>query len=445
MHELFEDPRVLEAKKLLRAALSDATSKITQIKTADNSDKVEYEAYLQALAHARSHPTYFPYIGSGLGHGPLVQLLDGSVKLDFIGGIGVYYLGHSNLDTLDSQIDSALTNTVMQGNLQQNIDPLLVSEKLIECSGMDHCFLTNSGAMATENALKLAFQYKRTATRILAFESCFMGRSMVLSQITDKAANRIGLPTTLDVDYIPFYKDEASTDLALQTLKKYLHRYPNLYGGMCFELIQGEGGLNCGNSKFFKAIMQLLKENEIPIIADEIQTFGRTSNLFAYDTFNLRDYIDIVCIGKMSQVCATLFKDRVKPSGTLLGQTFTSSTSAYKACLHLLDGFQKKDYLKKNGEVFEKCKAQIERLKNKYPNAIEGPYGMGAMLGFTVEGGNVEKTTRFAKELFNEGLITFTAGTAPMKIRMLPPTPVLREGDIELAFSIVERVLSRGC
>ena len=271
-----------------------------------------------------------------------------------------------------------------------------------------------------------------------------MGRTLALSQITDKAAYRYGLPNTLPVDYVPFYKDEASIETSLNALKKHIHRYPGLHGAMCCELIQGEGGFNVGSRTFFRALMEVLKRNDIPIIADEIQTFGRTPKLFAFDHFELRDLVDIVCIGKLSQVCATLFKERVKPGAGLLGQTFTASTSAIKASLAILEGFLKGDYLQKNVACFKECTAIIDRMKKRYPNRIEGPFGIGSMVAFIVDEGNPEKTTRFAKELFHEGLITFTAGGAPMKIRMLIPAPVLKEGDLEKAFAIVEKSWSGG-
>jgi acetylornithine/succinyldiaminopimelate/putrescine aminotransferase len=82
-------------------------------------------------------------------------------------------------------------------------------------------FMTSSGVMAAENALKMAFQKRAPAHRVIAFEKCFMGRTLSVSQITDKAAYRDGLPKTLMVDYIPFYKadqHERSIEMAVKHL-----------------------------------------------------------------------------------------------------------------------------------------------------------------------------------------------------------------------------------
>ena len=92
----------------------------------------------------------------------------------------------------------------MQGNLQQNQRSFKLMRLLLQQSKMDHCILTSSGAMANENGLKLLFHHSPGKNRILAFEQCFMGRSITLAQITDKAKYRKGLPSNIHVDYLPF-------------------------------------------------------------------------------------------------------------------------------------------------------------------------------------------------------------------------------------------------
>ena len=74
------------------------------------------------------------------------------------------------------------------------------------------------------------------------------------------------------------------------------------------ELIQGEGGYNIGNTDFFNAIISMVKKEGIQIFIDEIQTFGRTSELYAAQHFNIIKHADIITIGKLSQVCATLYR-----------------------------------------------------------------------------------------------------------------------------------------
>ena len=167
-----------------------------------------YKGFLQRSAEVRGKPPLYPYVGSGIGNGALVELADGSVKWDMINGIGVHMFGHSDPDILAAAVRGALADTVQQGNLQANLDSIEISELLLNeasrTSKVKHCFLTNSGCMANESALKICYQ-KTGGSRVIAFNDCFMGRSVTMSQIGDNAAARLGIPLTTLVDYIPFY------------------------------------------------------------------------------------------------------------------------------------------------------------------------------------------------------------------------------------------------
>ena len=91
------------------------------------------------------------------GAGAFVELQDGSVKLDFISGIGVHW-GHGISDLIEASLKGALQDMIMQ-----EICNNMVSVELMNyfvTSGFDLCFLTSSGAMALENGLKIAFQYR---------------------------------------------------------------------------------------------------------------------------------------------------------------------------------------------------------------------------------------------------------------------------------------------
>lgn len=446
-HSLQDDKRVVEAKRLLKEAVEDHQKKMTDIKPPTEAFKQHYEGMLNEMATLRGGKLWFPYLGSGFGNGPFVELADGSIKYDFITGIGVHFLGHNHLDLLDASIDSALSNTVMQGHLQQNIDSLELSKLLVKASGLPHCFLTSSGAMANENAIKIAFQKHFPAYRILAFEHYFAGRTLTVSQITDKPAFREGLPRNTFVDYLPFYDPNApleSTEAALLTLKKTIARYPKEHALMCIEFVQGEGGFYSGTEEFFKAIINSLKEHHIAVFADEVQTFGRTQELFAFQYFNLQSDIDIVSVGKLSQVCATLFSDEYKPKPGLLSQTFTGSTSAIKACTVILNELLNGEYYGPNGKITKISKhfiSQLEILAKKHPKLIQGPFGVGCMIAFTPYDGSAQKTTDFVHRLFRAGVLSFIAGSHPTRVRFLVPGGVITIKDIDQVVKIIEEVL----
>ena len=350
--KLKEDPRISRAKQLIREAFYDHQTQLTTVKPGDPALKASYDEILHTFAQQRGAKLWHPYLGSGFGNGPYVELLDGSVKLDLITGIGVQFMGYGHPALVEAALDAALTGTIMQGNLQQNDDSVRLSEQLTGLAQLPHCFLSSSGAMAFENGIKIALQKNHPADRILAFEHCFAGRTWSNSQITDKPAYREGLPLNIPVDYVPFYDPnhpEESTKQAVEALKKHIARYPKAHAVMCFELVQGEAGFHVGSTEFFRALMEILHEHHIAVLVDEVQTFGRLPHPFAFHYFDLAQWVDIVTIGKMTQVCATLFNQNYCPRPGLLSQTFT----AIRAALALLDTLNKGGFYGPEGKIIE--------------------------------------------------------------------------------------------
>jgi acetylornithine/N-succinyldiaminopimelate aminotransferase len=445
--ELLKDPRIGEAKRLLIEVVKAHQRKLTGVRPPNPALIQAYENTLAEFAEYRGAKLYFPYLGSGIGNGALVELLDGSVKYDFISGIGPHYWGHSHLDLVSSGIEAALSDTIMEGNLQQNEDSLEITRLLVKASKLDHCFLSSSGAAANENALKIAFQKKYPASRILAFEHCFAGRSLVGSQITDRPAYREGLPMNSFIDYIPFFnidKPEESTQQAVNTLKAHIARYPKQHAVMIFELIQGEGGFYTAPREFFVTLMNLLRDNQIPIFIDEIQTFGRTSELFAYQHFDLSQYADLVAIGKLSQVCATLFTKEMAPRAGLLSQTFTSSTSAIKGGKVIIESLLNDGFFGPNGKIMQIHQHFVKNLQDlskKYPNLVRGPYGLGAMIAFTPLDGDTLRVAHFVRTLFDAGVMSFVAGGNPTRVRFLAPMGAVTPHDINEVTHIIEKTL----
>ncbi len=150
------DPRVAQAKELLRQAVAEHARSLTDVRAADAALREPYEQLLADAAAVRGGPLLWPYLSAGLGNGPYVQLADGSVKLDFIGGIGVYGCGHSSAELLDAAVDAAMEDVAMQGNLQQHPLSIRIAEQLVELASaggapLSFCMLSTSGAMANEN------------------------------------------------------------------------------------------------------------------------------------------------------------------------------------------------------------------------------------------------------------------------------------------------------
>ena len=149
------------------------------------------------------------------------------------------------------------------------------------------------------------------------------------------------LPETINVDYLPFYdaaKHEQSIKSAVTHLRSHLNRHPGKYAAFWMELIQGEAGYYPGHRDFFMALINELKDQNCAIIADEVQTFSRTSEPFATQYFQLEEHVDVITVGKITQVCATIFKANYNPRPGLISQTFTGSTWAINAAQTIIQG-----------------------------------------------------------------------------------------------------------
>jgi len=447
-----KDSQVLAARQAVLDALQKHQEQITGVRAADPAREQGYAETIAAFSNVRGGKLVFPYLAAGIGRGALVELADGSVKYDFINGIGVHHLGHSHPKLVAAAFDAALTDTIMLGNLQQNEASFEFSKELLDAAnangaGFDHCFLSSTGVMAGENALKIAMQKKHPAGRVLAYEDCFAGRTMTFSQITDKPGFRAGLPSTLSVDYVPFCdaaNPQESTKQAVTVLKRHLARYPGQYAAMVMELVQGEGGFNLATTDFHRAIMQVLREHGVAVLVDEVQTFGRTPELFAFQHYGLDDLVDLVWVGKASQVCATLYKADYKPKPGLLSQTFTASASAVAAGRVILDELISGDYFGAQGKIaglsthFE---SRLEAIAERHPDRLTGPYGIGAMVACTPLGGDAKQVGAFVQRLFENGVIGFIAGANPTRARFLVPVGAVEAEDIDNVCAIIESTL----
>ena len=210
---------------------------------------------------------------------------------------------------------------------------------------------------------------------------------------------------------------------------------------MVMELIQGEGGYYPGNKEFFDAIISVLKKHNIAIVVDEIQTFGRVPEVFAFKHFDLETDIDIVTVGKLSQVCATLFNKNFSPKPGLISQTFTGASTSIFASKLILQKLFSDEFYGETGKIkllSDYLEESFRYLTSKYPHIVKGPYGHGLMRAMTVFDGDFNKTWEFAKLLFEKGVVCFIAGSKVTRLRFLVPVGSVTIDDIDNVINIID-------
>jgi acetylornithine aminotransferase len=449
---LRNDPRIAEAKRLIGEALLEHGATLA-VRAPRESLRESFLALIDRLSAVRGGAPIWPYLSSGVGRGPYVELADGSVKLDFIGGIGVHGAGHSDPGIVGAAIDAAIEDTVMQGNLQQNPASVVMMETLVtmaSASGasLPHCLLSTSGAMANENALKIAMHHNTPADRVIAFDNAFAGRTFAMASLTDRPQYRAGLPLTFPVDYLPFLdpaNPKRSTRWAVDELHRLLDRHPGRYAAFWAEPIAGEGGYYPGSHDFFTALCQPLREAGVTIIFDEVQSFSRTSRPFAFQHFGLDQYADVVTVGKITQVCATLYGSRLKPTGPILSQTFTGATASIATGMEMLQRLDRNGCFGPEGQNMKLAayfQQGLQRLSQRYPDRVRGPFGEGLMVAFTPGDGSPEFAKQLMMRLFDVGLLGFVCGGGPTRIRFLPPPAVTTTNHIDHALELLDKGLA---
>jgi 4-aminobutyrate aminotransferase-like enzyme len=414
--------------------------------TEQNKNKMDRTGVL------RGRPLYHNYIGTGAGRGPYVELEDGSVKLDLINGIGIHIMGHSHPRVLKAAVRGALSDIVMQGNLQPNNEYLELSEKLVQIasrkSRLKHVWFATCGTMANENALKIARQKNSPAKMVMAMKNAFAGRSTMMAEVTDNPAYKQGLPEYNEVLRIPNHdkKDPQSSEKALRVMKEFVAKHEKNIATFVFEPMLGEGGFQPVPREFYVPMLEFCKENKIAIWADEVQTFARTGEFFAYETMDLGQYVDLVTIAKTVQLGATFYTEEYNPKPGLIAGTFSGSTPSMAAGLEILNILEE-GYLGPHGKIQKIHRQFVDGLNHLNETTCKGLVsdagGMGLMIAFTPFEGKKEQAEAFIKKLFQNGIIAFSCGKDPVRIRFLVPA-IIQDQDIDVALQIIEKTVLEG-
>lgn len=427
-------------------------SEIDSIRKPQNQLIEKSKKKIEKIGALRGRPLYHNYIGTGAGRGPYVELEDGSIKLDLINGIGIHIMGHSHPRVMKAAIRGALSDVVMQGNIQPNNEYIKLTEKLIQIAGrksrLKHAWFSTCGTMANENALKMARQKNSPAKLIFAMKNSFAGRSTMMAEVTDNPAYKQGLPDYNEVLRIPNFekKDPQSSEKALRAMQEHYANNEKNISCFVFEPMLGEGGFVPTPREFYVPMLDFCKQHKIAIWADEVQTFARTGEFFAFETMDLGQYVDLVTIAKTVQLGATLYTEEYNPKPGLMAGTFSGGTSAMTAGLEIINMLEE-GFLGPNGRINQIHNRFVDELNKLNVTTCRGLVkdagGMGLMIAFTPIDGKKEQTEALIKKLFNNGLIAFSCGKDPVRIRFLVPA-IIENQDIDLAIQIVEKTILEG-
>jgi acetylornithine/N-succinyldiaminopimelate aminotransferase len=378
-----------------------------------------------------------PAVVFSRGEGCYLYDSNGKRYLDFLGGIAVNALGYSH-PRLVRVIQREAKRAVHLSNLFHNPFQGPLAKKLVEWSGLDRVFFTNSGTEAIEGALKLARAYaKKTAapgsrrkTGILALENSFHGRTFGAVSITYPAKYREPFePLVPGAEFVRF------NDVA--DLEK---KFDAEVGAIVIETIQGEGGISAVSEEFWQRARELATKHNAALIADEIQCgLGRTGRKFAYQKFNSKP--DILTVAKplagglpLGAVIANeKFAEAFTPG--IHGTTFGGGPLICAVALEFLNTVEDEKLLENVRERGAELKSELEKLQERF-DFIREVRGEGLILGLdlSIEGGPIVEAA------LRQGLIINC--THEHILRFLPPF-VIRAKQVQEFLSTLSKVLAK--
>lgn len=448
-NELWESKKIDDLLNQAVKEVAAISEKVSGVKDPNPQFVDSAKKMMDRIGQLRGRPLFYPYIGSGVGRGPYTEVEDGSVKLDLINGIGIHLMGHSHPQVIKAALKGALSDIVMQGHLEPNKEYVEFTEKITALasknSNLKHAWITTCGTMANENALKMARQKNSPARMILALKNAFAGRSTMMAELTDNPAYKQGLPDYNEVLRVPYYdpkNPKESSEVALKTIKDYVAKYEKNIAVFSFEPMLGEGGYIYAPKEFLIPIFEFLKEKKIAIWADEVQTFTRTGELFAYETLGIGKYIDICTIAKTAQLAVTLYTEEYNPKPGLIAGTFAASSASLSVGTEILRIMTEEGYLGPNGKIAHIHKKFVAMLNELNETTCKGLLtdagGLGLMIAVTPFGGDKDKVPKLLQTLYKNGLMAFNCGKDPMRLRFLVPA-VMQDKDIEVAKKVLEK------
>ena len=366
------------------------------------------------------------------GKGSFLYDTKGKKYLDFVQGIAVNCLGHSH-DHLIKSIYKQSKKLWHVSNAFIIPEQERLAKRLTQKTFADYVAFQNSGAEATEAAIKFARRYfysrgKPRKNRILCINNSFHGRTLatIFASNSKKAIEGFG-PKVDGFDHFNF-GDHKSLEKAITSRT----------AAIMVETIMGEGGIKVIPDFCLVGLRKLCNKKKILLILDEVQCgIGRSGKFFAFEHAKIKpDIVPIAKgIGGGFPIGAVLVNKKVasgmKP-GTH-GSTFGGNPLAMSAGNAIMDVMFKKGFLvnvAKNGKYFL---SELNKLKNKYPKIIKEVRGKGLLLGLCLHKNQVP----FIDKLLKSNLLTIRA--AENVVRLLPPLNVTKQ-EINLSLKILDKV-----
>ena len=367
------------------------------------------------------------------GKGSYLFSTDGKKYLDMVSGIAVNSLGHAH-PKLVKTIRYQSNKLWHVSNAFQIPEGEKLAKKLCKKTFADFVIFQNSGAEATEAAIKVARRYfysigKPNKNRILCIKNSFHGRTLATIFASGSKKMTEGFGHVSGFDHFNFGDHKS--------LKKKISKNT---AAIMVETIMGEGGIKVIPDWCLKELRELCNKKKILLILDEVQCgVSRSGDFLAFEKSKVKpDIVPIAKgIGGGFPIGAVLMNKKVARCMTpgTHGSTFGGNPLAMSVGNTVMDIVSTKKFLSKVKKSSKYFFSNLNKLKEKYPNIIKEIRGKGLLIGVQLH----RDQTIFIQKLMDNRLLTIRA--AENVVRILPPLNVKRK-EIDMALKIIKKVCS---
>jgi L-lysine 6-transaminase len=328
-----------------------------------------------------------------------------------------------------------------------------------------HLFFIAGGALAIENGLKTAFDWKirknlakgigKKGRQVIHFRDSFHGRTGYTLSMTNtfnvnktKYFTKFNWPR-IDNPKIRFPLTDANLEdvkerekHAVTEIKNAIAQNPDDIAALIIEPIQGEGGDNHFRKEFFLELRRLCDEHDMMFIVDEVQSgVGLTGKMWAYQHFDFEP--DILAFGKKTQICGIMVSNRVDeikenvfnvPSR--LNSTWGGNLVDMVRCQKYLEVIDEENLIKNAERQGKRLLQGLEAIEKKFPQKISNVRGRGLMCAFDLL--TPEKRDALKDKLYANRLLVLTCGSVTIRFR--PPLIITSE-EIDETLTIVEKTV----
>ena len=329
---------------------------------------------------------------------------------------------------------------------------------------LPHAFFVSGGALAVENALKTAFDWKvrknlaagrgEKGSQVIHLREAFHGRSGYTMSLTNTDPNKVAYFPKFDWPRVSTPKVATSTAAARRSSSAKRRRSPRSrppsrrtphdIAAILLEPIQGEGGDNHFRPAFLQALRDLADEHEALLVFDEVQTgVGLTGAFWAWQGLGVVP--DIIAFGKKTQVCGILAGPRIDEVDDNVFQKSSRINSTWGGNLvdmvrfdRILEIIEQDDLVANAWRQGEHLLNRLHAMAERFPDVVQHPRGRGLMCAFDLP--SAERRNAVVAQAFEDGAMVLGCGSRTIRFR---PALVIAQDVLDEGLSIIEKAIEK--